>query len=86
MAGTYQAKVATPTFSETDLTVTLACATEGASIYYTLDGSWPGASDSTGAATLYTVPVSVTIGQSVRYRAYLAGSIGSDCPQQYISS
>lgn len=52
-------KAATPTFTETyknmNTDVTIACGTEGAKIYYTLDGSTP-----TDASTLYTAPVNVT--------------------------
>ncbi len=47
-------KVATPTFSITDSNVSIACDTEGAKIYYTVDGTDPSTSSSeyTGAVSL----------------------------------
>lgn len=62
---------------------TLACATAGAAIYYTLDGSFP--SNPTAAidpvknvpinvnSRLYTAPFAVTAGQVIRAAAYLPG-------------
>ena len=61
-------KVATPTFSEPEGTflapfnLTLSCATEGATIYYTTDGSTPSA-----ASTKYESPV--TISQTTTVKA-----------------
>ena len=57
--------VANPTFSPTPeavdqgthVYVTLACATEGASIYYTLDGREPDAS-----SAVYATPIPVPLG------------------------
>jgi hypothetical protein len=54
--------VATPTFSSDTggfvcpVTVTLACATAGSTIYYTLDNSTP----TVGGGTLYTAPIAFT--------------------------
>lgn len=59
-------KVATPTFSPatwaegSTLEVTLACATDGASIYYTTDGSAP-TSESTAYSTKITISATTTI-------------------------
>lgn len=55
---------------------TLTCATAGASIYYTLDGSFPGPGNS--AAVLYAAPFAVASGQTILTAAYLANYIGSD--------
>jgi len=62
---------------------TLATATVGAAIYYTLDGSFPGnttvALDPLGNqpinpnSTLYTAPFAVKQGQPIRATAYLSG-------------
>jgi hypothetical protein len=59
-------KVATPIFSPAtwesgeSLDVTLACATDGASIYYTTDGSTP-TSESTAYSTKITISATTTI-------------------------
>jgi hypothetical protein len=54
------------------VTVTLTCATAGAAIYYTIDGSYPGSINPT--ATLYTTPFSVsTAATTVRAAAELSG-------------
>jgi len=61
LARDVEAIVATPSISPAGgvapQLVTLACATEGADIYYTLDGSTPDATD-----TLYTVPFNLASG------------------------
>lgn len=60
---TYRFLCATPVASPTSALftpgtpITLSCATAGASIYYTLDGSYP-----TTASTLYTSPISIGAG------------------------
>lgn len=62
-------------------TVTLTCATAGAVIYYTKDGSFPdqAATDPVSAAAinlssqLYSAPFVVTSGEVIRAAAYLAG-------------
>ena len=48
--------------------VTLTCATEGATIYYTTDGS-----DPTTSSTAYSAPFTVTDGTTVKARAYKTG-------------
>ncbi len=47
----------------------------GSAIYYTIDGSFPGAGNAN--AVLYTVPFTVPSGTVVRTAAYKAGLIGS---------
>lgn len=53
------------------LTCTLACATAGASIYYTVDGTYPSATAKTG--TLYSGPFTAPQGSTVRAAAQLTG-------------
>jgi ABC-type cobalt transport system substrate-binding protein len=57
---------ATPVFTPASgsivpLSVTITCATAGATIYYTMDGSTP-----TTGSTLYTGPVSVPVGVTIK--------------------
>ena len=70
-AATYQIKVAAPTFSPgtgtylTATSVTLASATSGATVRYTLDGS-----DPTAASTAYTEPITVSTGGILKAAAF----------------
>lgn len=57
-------------------TFTLSCATAGAAIYYTTDGSYPGSTNP--AAILYTGPVTVNESFTVRAAAERAGFQQSD--------
>lgn len=68
---TYSFKVATPTFSPgsgasvvSGSKVTISCVTDGASIYYTTDGSAP-----TSSSTLYSSSEKVTITENVTLKA-----------------
>jgi alpha-tubulin suppressor-like RCC1 family protein len=67
--------VATPTFSPAagnyaaDQNVTISCATSGASIYYTTNGT-----DPTQSSTLYSGPVLVDRSLTLKARAFKAGS------------
>lgn len=61
------------TFS-TSASVTLSCATSGASIYYTIDGTEP----TSTAGTLYSGAITVSADTNVRARAYKAGNAPSD--------
>ncbi|MFC1552378.1 chitobiase/beta-hexosaminidase C-terminal domain-containing protein [Candidatus Latescibacterota bacterium] len=72
--------VATPTFSpsagtySSEQTVTISCATAGATIYYTTDGSDPDNTD-----TEYTTPISVTVtSTTIKAKAYKTNWIASD--------
>ena len=64
---------ATATEFETSASVTLTCATDGAAIYYTLDGSTPNES-----SALYTGPIVLTRTTTVKARAILTGYARSD--------
>lgn len=71
------AQVAKPTSSiagtTTTKTVTLACATGGAGVFYTADGSIP----TPLRGTVYTGPFVAPVGTVIRARAWLAGMIPS---------
>lgn len=69
-------KVATPTISYAAGSVTLACATGGAAIYRTTDGSYPGSGNA--AATLYTVPFAAGSGTALRVAAEHDNKTASD--------
>nr|WP_246438234.1 chitobiase/beta-hexosaminidase C-terminal domain-containing protein [Prosthecobacter vanneervenii] len=53
-------KVSTPTVTQEGAAIALTCTTAGASIYYTLDGTFPGSGNA--AASLYTAPISLESG------------------------
>jgi len=79
-----------PTISENPaLTITLSVS-DGSSIYYTLDGSFPGpgnAGDSFGGpAVKYAAPFVVAANTTVRYASYQAGFIGSDTGASIVTS
>lgn len=70
---------AAPVFSETELyqteafSLSMTCTTEGAEIYYTLDGSEPDSSD-----ILYTSPITISKNTPVRAVAIREGLLSSD--------
>jgi hypothetical protein len=81
VSGTGEGTVATPSFSLSAGTytgaqpLTITDATLGASIYYTIDGSTPGAN--TGTSTLYSGPISVGNSETVNAIAVDAGDTSS---------
>jgi hypothetical protein len=64
-------KVAQPTITENAGTITLACTTVDAQIYYTTDETFPGRSNA--AALLYGVPFPVEVGTVINVAAYCDG-------------
>ena len=72
-------KVAAPTFSPAGgvygeaQTVTINCATEGATIYYTIDGSTP-----TTSSSVYTTPLTISETTTVKAMATKADMIDSN--------
>ena len=73
-------KVATPTFSpssgdyNTYQNITLSCATSGATIKYTTDGSSPSATN----GTVYSTPVPITVSTNLKVYAFKYGMTDSD--------
>jgi hypothetical protein len=65
-------------------TVTLSCATAGAAIYYTIDGSYPSSLNPT--AVLYSAPFSVPSGTTLRAAAELTGNQQSQVISQAVYS
>lgn len=68
--------VATPAITDLALLVTITCATSGASIYYTIDGTRPqfyAASNPNNIGTLYSVPFTVGDSTTVNARAIKTG-------------
>ena len=74
------AKLPEPTFSPTamafltdSLDITLACATAGATIRYTLDGSEP-----TSSSAAYSAPITITATTTIKAKAFKSGYVASD--------
>ncbi len=74
------AKLPEPTFSPAAMTfvadsldVTLACATAGATIRYTLDGSEP-----TSSSAAYSAPITITGTTTIKAKAFKSGYVASD--------
>lgn len=78
------ARVEQPTISEESLSVTLACATEEAMIYFTTDGSFPGPSNP--GATLYAGPFDVEEGDVINAAAFKAGLAPSHVIQATVTA
>jgi len=77
-------QIALPTVTAADLgdgtaSVTVACATTGAAVFYTTDGTYPAPRKLDGTAgSLYSAPFIVADGAVVKVRAWLAGYLASD--------
>ncbi len=72
-------KCATPALTAdgaTPLTVTITCATSGASIYYTTNDSYPWSGNT--AATRYTAPIALSAAATIRAVAVKTGMLASD--------
>jgi hypothetical protein len=67
-------QLAMPVITSVGGQLTLACATAGAAIFFTLDGANP----SPRNATLYTAPFTPATGRTLRCRAWLAGYLTSE--------
>ena len=84
---TIQARCSVPAFDLQGTTVTLTSAEP--TIYYTLDGSFPGNPDDTaelgGTSQIYTVPFEVTAGQVVNWMASAPGKFPSHVGTQLIT-
>lgn len=65
---------------EAGTTITLTTATEGAAIYYTLDGSLP----TPTAGILYETPFLITASATVRAMAWMPGLMPSDCANEEV--
>lgn len=67
--------VATPASGEVESgsTVSLACTTAGATIYYTTDGSTP-----TSASTVYSTPIAISSATTIKAIAVKTGLVSSD--------
>lgn len=73
----YADKVGTPNLAFNNAgEAVLTCATSGATIYYTTDGSYPGAENA--EATEYTAPIEVTGRMTIRAGAVKADILPSD--------
>jgi hypothetical protein len=78
-------KCALPAIAAPGQTVSFSTTDEGASIYYTTDGSFPGPGNATGTAQVYTGPFEAGAGTVVRWAGYLEGLMGSDAGQAVIT-
>lgn len=67
-------QVATPIITANSGQITLTCATAGAAIFFTLDGSNP----SPRNGTFYTAPFTPGTGLTLKARAWLAGYLASE--------
>lgn len=69
-------KVATPTFSYSNLKLSISTTTEGATIYYTTDGSTPSTTNT--KAQVYSSPISLSSSATVKAIAVKADYTNSD--------
>jgi len=77
------AKCALPGIAAPGQTVSFSTTDQGAAIYYTADGSFPGPGNA--AALVYRGPFAVPGGTVVRWAGYAAGRMGSDAGEATIN-
>lgn len=70
---TYAAPCATPIITLNGAEASITCATEGATVRYTVNGN-----DPTETSDIYTNPVSLNEGQTIKAKAFLEGHKASD--------
>lgn len=78
---TYAAPCATPKITLNGAEASITCATEGATIHYTLDKT-----DPTENSTIYTNSVSLNEGQTIKAKAFLTGHKPSEVASKTYSS
>ncbi len=86
----HRLKVGLPTISPTSgaapLGLTLACPTSGASIFYSLDNSYPSSAGVAGGTSfLYSAPFTLAAAGTLRVAAEKSGLMPSDVAQIYFS-
>lgn len=78
---TYAAPCETPVITLNGAEASITCATEGATIHYTLD-----ATDPTESSDVYSAPVTLTDGQTIKAKAFLAGHKSSEIASKTYSA
>ena len=78
---TYAAPCATPVITLNGAKASITCATEGATVRYTVDGN-----DPTETSDIYTNSVSLIEGQTIKAKAFLEGHKASDVASATYSS
>ena len=78
---TYAAPCETPVITLEGAVATITCATEGATVRYTVDGT-----DPTETSEIYTNSVSLNEGQTIKAKAFLEGHKASDVASATYSS
>lgn len=78
---TYAAPCATPVITLNGAEASITCTTEGATIHYTLDGN-----DPTETSDIYSNPVPLTEGKTIKAKAFLEGHKASDIASATYSS
>ena len=78
---TYAAPCETPDITLDGAVATITCATEGATIHYTLDGK-----DPLETSDVYTAAVTLTDGQTIKAKAFLTGHKPSEVASKTYSS
>ena len=77
----YAAPCETPVITLDGAVATITCATEGATIHYTLDGTEP-----VEASDVYTAAVTLTDGETIKAKAFLTGHKPSEVASKTYSS